>query len=690
MFDQFIWPESSKTNAVNRLAQLSGSFSAKPFSGNTEQFNIAQYAESLGIEALAIKTRYGELAKTLSGLNPGIIQITHQEKSGYLLIAQHKDRQLKLLTPEGHSDWCDTDTVMEFIYQDRNYLLDTHSVQLLNELELNERRLQKAKKLLLDQQFAQKPIDKIWLFRPLNSGNLKNEIDWKNSGKLIAGFLVAHLAERAALFGGVSLLAYAITQSLWTQSLVLSWLLIMLSYWVFSALGQMCRVHLDVRLGLMIKQQLQFSALNLSPEKQATKGPAKLLGQVMEADGLQHNVLPGAFATLNALIDIMIGLGLALAIQQWLLAFLIVIFLAIKSLFLMKFATSYRHWIKDRKQLSQLTIEHIQGNRTRLMQSFPEKRHQTEEQGLQVYWSRSLQLDKHALRLQLWVPVLWLICSSGILCFTILFAHLPMLQLAALLGAVLLVWQAWQTLAISSQQLVRTWSSWKEIEDLLQPANNTDIQSQALSEIPKSDSNSELNANKISFSYPDSQQTLRNLSLHLKQGKQYLLQGESGSGKSTLLALLAGQTRPQQGWLLCNDRDLSSLGHRYWRNKICWVPQYHNNYLFSASLLFNLLLGRNWPPTSVDLEDAENVCEKLGLNSLIQKMPAGILQSVGEMGWQLSQGERSRVFLARALLQNPDFLLLDECLGALDSVTSLQILSHLKNEPAATLLCMHP
>jgi ATP-binding cassette, subfamily B, bacterial len=690
MLNQFIWPESSTIHAVNRLAQLSGSFSAQPFSGNPEKIDIKQYAESLGVEALEIKTRYGELAKTLSGLKPGIIQIKHLEKSGYLLIAQNKGRQLKLLAPEGHADWFDTHVIMELIYQDRGYRADTQNLQLLNELGLTDRRLQKAKTLLLDQQFAQKPIDKIWLFRPIDSGNLKNEIHWKNSGKLIAGFLVARLAERTALFGGVSLLAYAITQSVWTQNIVLSWLLIMLSYWLFSAMGQMCRVHLDVRLGLLIKQQLQLSALNLSPETQKTKGAATLLGQVMEADGLQHNALPGAFATLNALIDIVIGLGIALAIQQWNLAFLIIIFFTAKSFFLIKFAQTYRHWVKDRQQLSQLTIEHIQGNRTRLMQSFPEKRHQAEEKCLQVYWSRSLALDNHGLRLQLWVPVLWLICSSGILCFTLLFANLPMLQLAALLGAILLVWQAWQTLAISSQQLVRTWNSWKEIEDLLQPANNMYIQAHAMGEIPENNGHSELNANQISFAYQDSQQTLRNLSLHLKQGQQYLLQGESGSGKSTLLALLAGQTRPQQGWLLCNDRDLPSLGHRYWRKKICWVPQYHNNYLFSAPLLFNLLLGRNWPPTATDVEEAEHVCEKLGLTPLLEKMPAGILQSVGEMGWQLSQGERSRVFMARALLQKPDFLLLDESLGALDSATRLQILSQLKNEPAATLLCIHP
>lgn len=156
------------------------------------------------------------------------------------------------------------------------------------------------------------------------------------------------------------------------------------------------------------------------------------------------------------------------------------------------------------------------------------------------------------------------------------------------------------------------------------------------------------------------------------------------------MALLAGQASPQQGWILCNDRDLQTLGHQYWRKKICWVPQYHENYLFSATLLFNLLFGRNWPPSQQDLDEAITVCDKLGLTPLLNKMPAGILQSVGEMGWQLSQGERSRVYLARALLQKPDFLLLDESLGALDSATSLRILTSLQTESAATLLCMHP
>ena len=691
MFDQFIWPESLRLQAVNRLAQgLSRPASAKAAPVNNEQISIAHYAEAMGIEALSIKTSYSDLPQTLAGFYPGIIQVHHQDQAGYLLVAQCKGRQLKLLMPDGNSLWCDQTAVVEFIYRDRGYAADPTNLQVLDELGLRGNRLQKARALLLHQQFAQQPIEAMWLLREPCAAGLKTAIGRERLGKFVAGFILAHLAERIALLGGVSLLGYAIAQSVWTTSIVLSWLLAMLSYWAFNALGQMCQVHLDVRLGLIIKRQLQASALRLSPEAQATKGPAKLLGQAMEADGLQHNALPGAFAALNAIIDIAIGLTIAIVIQQWALVLFIIVFVMANSVLTVKFARAYLEWTKQRKQLSQLTIEHIQGNRTRLMQSSPQRRHNIEEHLLQGYWSTSSQFDQWALRLQTLVPGLWLISASGILCVAIFLSLLSMMQLVALLGAILLVWQAWHVFADSAQQLVRTWSAWQDVQDLLQPDKNTAVQAHALSDIPASNSSSVLNVNQISFAYSNSQPTLHNLSLYLQQGQQYLLQGESGSGKSTLLALLAGQASPHQGWLLCNDRDLPSMGHRHWRKTICWVPQYHDNYMFSATLLFNLLLGRSWPPTQKDVDDAEMACEKLGLTPLLKKMPAGILQSVGEMGWQLSQGERSRVFLARALLQNPDFLLLDESLGALDSATSLQILGNLKNEPSATLLCMHP
>jgi ABC-type multidrug transport system fused ATPase/permease subunit len=96
------------------------------------------------------------------------------------------------------------------------------------------------------------------------------------------------------------------------------------------------------------------------------------------------------------------------------------------------------------------------------------------------------------------------------------------------------------------------------------------------------------------------------------------------------------------------------------------APQPHDNYLVSGTLAFNLLMGRRWPAQPADLAEAEKVCRELGLGDLLDRMPAGLQQVVGETGWQLSQGERTRVFLARAVLQQPELLILDESWGSLD------------------------
>jgi ATP-binding cassette subfamily B protein len=175
---------------------------------------------------------------------------------------------------------------------------------------------------------------------------------------------------------------------------------------------------------------------------------------------------------------------------------------------------------------------------------------------------------------------------------------------------------------------------------------------------------------RISFSYhaPDINQPLLfdNFSLHIKAGEKLALVGASGSGKSSLTKLLFRFIDPQAGQLRIDGKDAKAFTLVSLRKQLSMVPQQPD--LFHRSIRENISLGANITETAL-LEAAEKSCSL----DFIAQLPQHFDTLVGEHGIKLSGGEKQRIAIARAFLENAPIVVLDEATSALDSLTEKQI-----------------
>jgi ATP-binding cassette subfamily B protein len=230
--------------------------------------------------------------------------------------------------------------------------------------------------------------------------------------------------------------------------------------------------------------------------------------------------------------------------------------------------------------------------------------------------------------------------------------------------------------------------SWRKVRPLWEAAVHADAPG---SPAALTASGKTLEADGLVYAHPGrAELVIDRASIRIAPGDRVLVEGASGAGKSTLASLLAGLLPPRAGSLLLGGLDPHTLGLEAWRRRVALAPQFHENHIFVGTLAFNVLLGRAWPPSERDLAEADSLCRELGLGPLLDRMPSGILQVVGETGWQLSHGERSRIFLARALLQDADVVVLDESFAALDSRSLRDALECARAKARALVVIAHP
>jgi len=178
---------------------------------------------------------------------------------------------------------------------------------------------------------------------------------------------------------------------------------------------------------------------------------------------------------------------------------------------------------------------------------------------------------------------------------------------------------------------------------------------------------------EVCFSYERNRTVLDCLSFCVRRGEKVALVGISGCGKSTIGHLATRLYDPDAGSVLIDGVDLRDLGQRNLRSVVTVVPQ--EPVLFDATIRENLLFG-DPAATSRDLEDVLSLAQ---LHEVIRKLPRGLEEPLGPMGRKLSGGEKKRVALARAFLQRPQILILDEVTSALDGPTAAGLLDALDN-----------
>lgn len=177
----------------------------------------------------------------------------------------------------------------------------------------------------------------------------------------------------------------------------------------------------------------------------------------------------------------------------------------------------------------------------------------------------------------------------------------------------------------------------------------------------------EIEFKDLSFRYGTRKLVLKDISIKIKQGEKIALVGESGSGKTTLVRLLMNLYPWEKGEVLINGNSIRDIQIDVLRDKIAYVPQ--ETFLFSGTIFDNLTLGAK----NIDLEKVIEVAKMTKAHDFINKLPFRYNTKLEENGANLSSGQRQRLSLTRAILKNPDILILDEATSNLDAITERAI-----------------
>ena len=555
------------------------------------------------------------------------------------------------------------------------------------------RRREAARAAMLRAQIGNRVVGTYWELRRSVGAPLREHLRAAITSPSAAALLLLQLVEYALWVAVWMWGSRAALQGSVDRGWLLGWMLALCSIVPVRMLVIRVEGMVTLRAADFLKRRLLVGALRLDPDELRASGVGELVGHASEADAFETVAHAGAILGILSVAELVIastllwtgagGAAHAAILVAWACAACVIAW---------RYYRVRRRWADGRIAMTHDMIEKIIGQRTRVAQQRPPEWHGDEDRQVRDHLQKSVLMDRSEAFL-IAMPPVWTVIGVAALAPALLAGTVGTSQLVASVAGIVLATVSLGKLTNAAPALADAAIVWRQIASMFHAAERPGIDGLPahVARPPRTDGGPVLTASDVAFAYPARayRPVLTGCTLTIHAGDRILLDAPSGSGKSTLLSLLTGLRRPTSGVLLLNGVDLHTFGETEWRRRAAAAPQFHDNHVFADTLAFNLLMGRQWPPAMGDMEEAESLCRDLGLGDLLDRMPSGLLQMIGDAGWQLSHGEKSRLYVARAILQDAELVALDESFAALDPANFERCVHAVTRRAKALVLVAH-
>jgi ATP-binding cassette subfamily B protein len=721
--EKYAWPTTLLGELVENLAYRSGltgrpgTLSKPPESithadDETIGFWIDVAAGHLGLEAESVATQYTDLEALLQDGGPAILRlpvIPEDDRPRYVGLVRGGRRSVTVLSQDLRMRRVKLSLIRTALATPFEAPLEAEIDQLINEAKVPEGRRDKVRKAIMDEQLGSVNIQCGWLLRPTPGAPMSSLLRQMKVGRPAALLSAMYIVQILLTVATWYVLGRGIFQGYFDWGWLLIWALLLFTTIPVQMALNDAQSELSIRLGAIFKLRMLDGTLKLEADEIRHQGMGGFLGRVMESEAVEMLGINGGLLAILSIAELgiaafILAQGAGGAFHALMLIVCVLIILGI----LWRYFRISKEWTAAYREMTNDLVERMVGHRTRLIQEDHRYWHEEEDQHLDRYLKLSENLDRIGLQLSSISTRGWILIGLASLAVPYITGGASVQALAISLGGILLAAQGLSKLAGGSQSLIGLVLAWGQVGPLFEastrgrevqplefvllrgPKNGSQIDGNGTI-AADGDQQTLLLARDLSFRYYETgKPVIEDCSLKIIHGERYLLEGPSGGGKTTLAALLSGLRKPDSGSLLLWGYDRQILGNEEWRRFVVMAPQFQENHIYSDTLAFNLLMGRRWPPTAADMREADVICRELGLGEVIDRMPSGYQQMLGENGWQLSHGERSRLFIARTLLQNADLVILDESFGALDPENLQRAMKSVLKRAPTLLVIAHP